>query len=292
MTLSGLFLSCVLESLRPHVQADPDLEATLRMLAEQGQSAWPALRIEATDFVFFLGHCLAEEEDASDLRTLRAADLHLICAYGLEVPGADHALENHHMRRVDTALKRIGTPASVIADILQDLRQRLVEMGNPQRERRGYAGRGDLTAWLCVVAVREAGRRRERNKKDLSLEMSSGVRLTSPDDSPELAYLRRTYEREFQEAFQAALGSLSSRERNILRYHFVDGLSIDRIGDFYGVHRATAARWLNRAREALCLMTREILGQRISLSQDGFRRMLSLIESQISVRLVLAQVSG
>jgi RNA polymerase sigma-70 factor (ECF subfamily) len=119
--------------------------------------------------------------------------------------------------------------------------------------------------------------------------MSRATTLPSSDDSPELAYLRRTYEREFQEAFQTALASLSSRERNILRYHFVDGLSIDRIGDFYGVHRATAARWLNRAREALCLMTREILGQRISLSQDGFRRMLSLIESQISVRMALMQ---
>jgi transposase len=36
-----------------------------------------------------------------------------------------------------------------------------------------------------------------------------------------------------------------------LRYHHVDGLNIDEIGAIYRVHRVTAFRWLEKAKEQL-----------------------------------------
>ena len=90
---------------------------------------------------------------------------------------------------------------------------------------------------------------------------------------------------ELQDAFKEALASLTSRERNLLRYHFLEGMSIDRIGALYGVHRATAARWIQGARENLCERTRTNMCKRISLSEEGFERILGLIESQIAINL-------
>jgi len=46
------------------------------------------------------------------------------------------------------------------------------------------------------------------------------------------------------EAFQAALASLSIRERLCLRLHYADGLDIGRNGTLYKSHRSTVARRL------------------------------------------------
>lgn len=281
-SLSADFLARVPDDKRARFAAVPDLEIVLADLVAAGQRAWPEIRLAPRELLVFLAP-LVPAEAAADLSSLRAGDLHLVRAYGLGVAGAVAALETHCMSRVATALERLGTPAATIADIQQDLRQHLVEMQTAPRARQGYAGRGDLSSWLCVSAVRAAGRRRDRARRERPLE--DLAELISPEHDPEVLQLRTTCKQELEAALEQALASLTSRERNILHYHFVERLSIDQIGGFYGVHRATAARWIERTREALSQRTRELLAQRVSLSQDGFRRMLSLIQSQISVLL-------
>jgi RNA polymerase sigma-70 factor (ECF subfamily) len=285
--LGAIFLSHVPEDRRAPFAALADLDAALAGLVEAGRSAWPEIRMAPADFVAFLGQSLPEDA-ASTLASLRAAELHLVCAYGLGTPGASEALEAHYMRRVEAALGRIGAPAPIVADVLADLRRRLVEMQLAQAG--GYAGRGDLAAWLCVSAVREANRRRDRWKKERPLEeVSDEVLATPPEGEPEMAHLREVYKEEFQAAFREALASLTDRDRTILRYYFIDDLGIDDLGRIYGVHRVTAFRWVEQARKALARRTRELLAERMSLSQDGFGRMLTLIQSQINVHPALAQ---
>ncbi len=279
--LSELFLAHVPEDRRACFAAVHDLDAVLEGLVDAGRGAWPEAPLAARDFLAFLAPVVPAEA-AAQLSSLRAGDLHLVCAYSLGIPGAVAALEKHHLSRVAAALGRLGTPAATIADIQQDLRQRLVEMRTSPCSRRGYAGLGDLSSWLCVSAVRAAGRRHERGRRERPLEEAEELLIT-PEHDPELRLMHTTYKRELQTALLQALASLTSRERNILHYHFVERLSIDDIGGLYGVHRSTAARWIERAREALSLRTRELLAQRVSLSQGGFRRMLSLIESQLAV---------
>lgn len=287
MSLAHHFLSHVPEDRRASFATAADLEVALTHLIEAGRAAWPAIALPPATLIVFLARCLPAES-AGELRALRAGDLYLACAYGLGIPGAVEALERRYMSRVATALSRLGTPALVIDDVQQELRQRLVEMQKALPNRKAYAGRGELSGWLCVCAVRDANRRRGRERQIGRLEGSEAVLLASPHEDPEMAYLQKTYKRELSRAFQEALASLSSRERNLLRYHFIDGLSIDRIGMLYGVHRATAARWINRVRETLSTRTREGFTRRVSLSQEGFQRVLGLIESQIGVQLALA----
>jgi RNA polymerase sigma-70 factor (ECF subfamily) len=159
-----------------------------------------------------------------------------------------------------------------------------------QAEKAGYSGRGDLGGWLCIVAAHAANRRSERAHKEQTLESSEALLLPTPDDDPEMAFLRREYREEMLAAFREALNSLSARDRNLLRYYFLDGLSIDKLGVIYGVHRVTASRWVNQVRETLCLRTREYLSRRVTLSESGFQHVLGLIESQI--RLNLAEIPG
>ena len=46
------------------------------------------------------------------------------------------------------------------------------------------------------------------------------------------------------EAFAKAIAGLDARERGLLRLHVVHGLSATAIAGVFGVHRATAKRWL------------------------------------------------
>jgi RNA polymerase sigma-70 factor (ECF subfamily) len=284
MNRGAIFLSHVPEEHRARFTETPGLEAALEAIEQSGQTAWPDIRLPSADFLAFLGRCLPSNPGA-DLSSLRAGDLYLVCAYTLGIPEAGRALETSHMTRVRAALERISTPAAMIADIQQQIRQMLAQSGALEQSRAGYSGRGQLATWLAVSAVRLANRQRPRKNRELPLEEPEAALLVAPGDDPEMIHLRDTYEQVFRAAFKEALSSLSSRERNLLRCHFVEGLSIDQIGDLYGVHRATAARWINRAREALSQRTRDLLAERLSLSQEGFRRMLSLIDSHISVNL-------
>ena len=73
--------------------------------------------------------------------------------------------------------------------------------------------------------------------------------------------------------------------RSVLKMSFVDGLSIDEIGTIYVVHRATAARWIQRACDEVFEKTRDLLAERLSLSPTELDRMNAMVRSQLDVSL-------
>ena len=75
------------------------------------------------------------------------------------------------------------------------------------------------------------------------------LREINPADDPEVEYMKRTYANEFKASFADALKQLGPREQTLLRYHHVDGLNIDEIGAIYRVHRVTAFRWIEKAKD-------------------------------------------
>lgn len=78
-----------------------------------------------------------------------------------------------------------------------------------------------------------------------------------------MEHLKQLYRGEFRVAFDAALETLTPRERNLLRHQFVDHLNLDQIGALYQVHRATAWRWLTRAHKWVFDHTREAMMQQL-----------------------------
>ncbi len=102
---------------------------------------------------------------------------------------------------------------------------------------------------------------------------------------PEIAYLKEHYRDEFRAAFVFALGTLSERERNVLRQHHIDGLTIDQLGTLYQVHRATAARWVAAARMTLLDQTRGRLVAKLGVAADEVDSIIRLVRSQLDISI-------
>ncbi len=103
-----------------------------------------------------------------------------------------------------------------------------------------------------------------------------------PGVAPAQRHLRERYAAELGRAISDAMAALTARQRTLLRLAYVDGLSVDVLGRMYAVHRATAARWLAAAPEALFDESR----LRVEAALDaGLTSVIRLVQSQIDVSL-------
>lgn len=265
---------------------DDSLNEPLHELHRAGQSRWPQLLVTPEQFVGFLARQLPPALHISQqLETLRPSDLYLVCALWLRQPAAEEILEARYMPRVHEVLLRLGISAPIIDEIQQDLYIRLIERQDDAITRRGYSGRGELTGWLCTCAVREARRRQKRAQREVTLEQTASTVLLNTKQTPELEVLTGHMKAAFQRAFEGAIAALTSRERNLLRYHFLSRLSMEQIGSIYRVSRATAARWVAHAQERLGQMTRERFLTDTEVSAESLPRIMSLIQSRIGIDL-------
>lgn len=96
------------------------------------------------------------------------------------------------------------------------------------------------------------------------------------------------YRDEFKRAFHAAVEALDDRERLLLRQHALDGLSIDQLAALHGVHRATAARQVQAARQSVLAATQRELIRRLRLARGELASVMRLIASRLDVTLPLA----
>jgi RNA polymerase sigma-70 factor (ECF subfamily) len=150
-----------------------------------------------------------------------------------------------------------------------------------------YSGRGDLRRWVRTVALRTCLNLLRKGKAEVLVgDEQVLANMAQSGDDPELAYMKQRYRGEFKQAFLTALAALSARDQSLLRYHHADGLNIDEIGAIYRVHRVTAYRWLEKAREALVDGIQKTLRERLRLDQSEFDSILRLIRSQLHLSLV------
>ncbi len=252
------------------------------MCWQQGQRAWPGLDVPVDTFFEALGRCCQAAEDLDDLAI---GDLFLAAACTRGCQDAVRALLEHVGDVLDSALTRLGLSNDEIADVRMTVVQRLVVDDPPRISR--YGGRGPLSQWVAVVAAREAkDRRRTAARRRGLLEVAHTA--IAPED-PELGFLKAHYRAQFAEAFRDALGALGPRDRTLLEYRFVDGLTLDELARACGVHRATAARWLARIRGELLEATRSTLQTRFGVNPAELDSIVGLIASNfgISVRRLL-----
>ena len=148
-------------------------------------------------------------------------------------------------------------------------------------------GRGDLRRWVRSVAVRTCLNELRKGKREILVDDDHLIAQHAiAADDPEVEYMKRTYAAEFKAAFADALAQLGAREQTLLRYHHVDGLNIDEIGAIYRVHRVTAFRWLEKAKNQLVQRTLELLRARLKLTPPELDSVLRMIRSQIHLSLV------
>jgi RNA polymerase sigma-70 factor (ECF subfamily) len=200
--------------------------------------------------------------------------------------GADIALvryERELVPLVATQLRRRGYPDDVVTEVQQVLRVRLLVGDGEGPAIARYEGRAALKSWVLIAALREAARQRSSREvpsvlgDDALVELATRADLDGAD--------KQRYAQIFKDAFRAAISTLAPRERLLLRMHLIDVLTIDQIAAVQGVHRATAARWLERARETLSRATRKEFMARLGTDPFEADEILRWVQSRIELSL-------
>jgi RNA polymerase sigma-70 factor, ECF subfamily len=292
-SLVGPFLDAAPPAVRRTLEAVPDLDRRLWSLVAEGRAAWSEFTVDAKDVVVFVARQVTEDLADAALDGLRPADLYLACACAKQVPAAINAFDRDYMKEVDIALARMRIGPPRLADVKQLVRQRLFVGGGTAGAPTSagkigeYGGRGDLRRWVRSVAVRTCLNDLRKGKREILVDDDHLIaqHAVSADD-PEVEYMKRTYATQFKAAFAESLSSLGAREQTLLRYHHVDGLNIDEIGAIYRVHRVTAFRWLEKAKELLVRGTLDILRGRLKLPASELDSVLRMIRSQIHLSIV------
>jgi len=287
------FLDAAPAEVRPALQAIADLDRRLWALVAEGRAAWPDLVLEARYVVEFVARHMSADLAEAALEGLRPADLYLACACAQGMTAAIGAFDREYMREVDIALARMRIGPPRLADVKQLVRQRLFVGGGTSGAPTSvgkiaeYGGRGDLRRWVRSVAVRTCLNDLRKGKREILVDDDQMIAQHAiAADDPEIEYMKRTYSEQFKAAFAEALGQLGPREQTLLRYHHVDGLNIDEIGAIYRVHRVTAFRWLEKAKEQLVRSTLETLRAKLKLPANELDSVLRMIRSQMHLSLI------
>jgi len=250
------------------------------------RAAWPAVKFDDAQLVQFVGERLAGPDLVSALATLPAADVALAGACAAQEPTA-HAAFDSILAEVDAAGASTRASKDLIDEVKQLLRvQLLVTRADRPAGIAGYKGKGPLRGWVRITATRELIRHLKRAARETPVDRQLEEMLGAGGDDPVLEQLKSEYRAHFATALREAIAELDAEDRTLLRQQIVDKLSIDELGAVYGVHRATAARWLTRARGALVAATRHRLAEKLSMPVDEIDSVIRLVQSRLDASVV------
>jgi RNA polymerase sigma-70 factor (ECF subfamily) len=210
------------------------------------------------------------------------ADLYLALACGMADPEALRMLERSFFPCLDEYLARSGFDAAARQDVFQQVLLHLC--AGPSPRILTYAGRAALGSWLRVTVLRFALNLRcatpRRHASDVGLEL-----LFAEGADPERQIAVQKARPLFQMALEGAIGNLADRDRTLLRLCFWDGLTIDIIGGMYGVHRATAARWIADIRRRILQDVQSFVARDSGLHASEFDSLARLVRSELHLSL-------
>lgn len=202
------------------------------------------------------------------------------CAAGDE--RAARHFEARYVPQARRALTKLGFEGTLQDDVVSWLRGELFG-----RDRgslfMGYSGKSPLEGWLRAIVVNEAMRKQKQRGRDVTPEAAAEI----PVPEARLNALRGAYGKEFTAAIKESFAALTVEQRNLLRQSFLDGLSIDALARLYGVHRATVARRIVAAKEALSSGVKARLKQVLGLGSSGVEQVVTLENLEESLSAVL-----
>lgn len=263
----------------------------VRELWERGRLCWPGFDVPLALFAECVQGLVAasNSDGAASLNGKRpglSPDLYLACGCRAEIPRALAAFEAQILSQVPLFLQRYRPDEATLAEVKQRVRERLFlsRDGRPGKIAE-YAGLGPLGAWTRVVTVRVALSLFEQRPQEPPAPQTLDLEAISDGNDPELRYLQSQHREQFRQALGQAVASLSSEQRNLLRLHLLDGLSIDKLGALFNVHRATAARWLKGAREQVLAETHRLLLEALKLTSSEVDSLVRILQSQLDLSL-------
>lgn len=263
--------------------------ASLAALHTKAAEAWPAFTVEQEVFVAAFEAKLAEA-DPPPLTAPGAAELYLALACAAGTTAALVVFDRQYLSVVTTALAGMKLPAATVEDVRSTVRDKLLLADGKPARIIAYAGRGRLKGLIQVTATRTAIDRIRHESKEAELPARD---LAAPTNI-ELSLIKAQYREAFMAGFTRAVAGASRRDRNLLRLHFLGGVTLEQLAQMYGVHRATVVRWLAAARETVFGATREHVAEAIGAPPDELDEMFDLVRSRVelSVERLLASVES
>ena len=279
--LGAVFASRLPAELRA---AGEGLDSELAALIARARDEAAGVELDPVAFVGYVAERVAfDAHGRPRLQSLHAGDLWIAFGCVTQDARALATFEARFAPEIKKALRR-SFEHTLAEDAELKMRDKLLLVAGDEAPRlAAYAGRGGLASWLRVVAARTAVdlmRARQELPSDPATIADVGAAV-----DPLLAQLKQRYREEFQVAFNEAAAQLTDRERTLLRYRFVDDLSIDEIGMLYRVHRATVARWIAATRESLFEVTRARLMAKLAITDSDVDSVLRLIDSQLDISI-------
>lgn len=260
-----------------------------REAVERAFSQAAALRAAAPEPRAFARHLGALLSRAADpmlaLERLHVRDfaLALACAGGL--PAATALLEQEVLLALRVPLSRIHPSPVFVDEVLQVLRANLLmpRADGPSRLL-GYAGVGPLLHWVSVSAVRLALRMRKAQGEESLVDAEVLAAHPAPGGL-ELGFVREEARGHVRAAFVRAVASLDDEDRELLRLHFVERLSLERMGALFGLHKSTLSRRLSGVQALLEKRTRRVLSERLSLPEPEVDSLMRAIHGRLDLSL-------
>jgi RNA polymerase sigma-70 factor (ECF subfamily) len=248
---------------------------------------WPTLTVAPAELGRFLAERVPPEADpAAPLDTLAVEELYLTCACARGDAEALRLCEARYFPKARAALVVMRLDANVIDELLQRLRVYLfVDEGDGQPRIVQFRGRGTLGSWLSVSAVRAAYKLLQRETREQANEDERLASVASRESDQVATIAKGRYGEAFRTAFSAALASLEDRDKNLLRQHYLDGLSIEQLGVLYRTHRTTVTRWMAAAKQHLLDRTRSHLMSKLRVPLADCDSIIRLVESQFDLTM-------
>jgi len=245
--------------------ARPNKEALAAV--ERGRAAWPDLELDEAAFAAWL------EARTGGAPDVNVEDLWLVRACELNVPRALALFERHALKPALVPL-----PERVRADVGQRVMQRLFTGTDPKI--RQYKGRGRVSRWLHVVALRESRAERRLNERETGaddLERLAGAISASGSTG-----LERTLHRQARAVLARALEALAPEERKLLARHFLQGETHQALATELGIPRSTVAYRLTRLTQRVLESTRSGLRE-LGLTRSQLESLLGAMRSQVDL---------
>jgi len=283
----GRFLGALGAKRRADFQALTDWEQRLDAVLDEPAKTWGDNDwLTRDDFAAEVAARLDRDAEsvASFCDHLRASDLYLACACARGVSSAIAKFEQTFGGEIGRTARRFERRGLAADDLHQLLRNKLfAAQPGEQPKIASYTGQGFLQNWVRVTTTRSFidATRPQSSEPEIPIADELVAMLPESGADPELELLKRQHLAHFKAAFAEAVGTLDASDRVVLRQHLVERLTIDQIGALYHLHRATAARRVVKAREALLVATRAALAARLGLSQDQLESVLALIASRM-----------
>jgi RNA polymerase sigma-70 factor (ECF subfamily) len=280
---------------RTDLSALPAWEERLGAALDEPPRKWGAEWLPREQFAAELAARVNDDDEpiARWWDHLRASDLYLASACACGVSGALERFEQLFGAEIGRTARRFERPGLPADDLVQLLRAKLFTAPDAARTAHGrpriamYTGQGFLQNWLRVTTTRtfiDCGRVTP-DWPEVPIRNELVSVLPEPKGDPELQLLKREHVTHFKASFAEAVAALDSADRLLLKQHLVERLTIDQLGALYHLHRASAARRIAKARDALLVATRIALARRLGLPPERLASVLELVASRLEASI-------